>query len=759
MGRTRSKFLLIVFFVLLIVGCTTTKEVTIHFDSQGGESVEDIIVIVGETIESPTATRTGYTFEGWYTSSDQGVTLDEKWIFESDLINEEITLYANWVINQYTISFVTNGGTEVASITQDYDSDVSKPENPTKEEKEFYDWYIDQEFSTQYVFDKMPANDIILYAKWVGNQTLIVGAPDLSGNFMAGFGTNVYDHWVRELINGYNTYTTTPLGDVVLNETVVKTLTTSVDSGTGNKTYTFTLHEDLLWSDNEPLTAKDFVFSVLMQASKEWANVGATSIVGQSLYGYSEYNSSYQSADLRFKGVKLLGEYSFSLTIDGSKTPYYYETLYVSVIPYPMHVLAPEGTTIDSNSDGAKVGADNFSLLPVAAGISGYRYQPYVSAGPYKFVSFANQVVSLEKDENFKGNYLGKTPVIQNIVIKKVDQATNVDQVISGEIDLVTGVIESAKIFAASAAGSARTQYYSRNGYFLLAMQAHFGPTTDYKVRQAIAYLTDRQYVADASADGFGSYVYSEYSQSQWMYMESKDWIHANINKYTFSIGQANAALDLSAYKYESNGTTPFNSTLATSGSNYFRHNAAGERLIIRHFGINNEVTNSLRDKYEMNMQLAGIKYEITIGDYATLLDHYYYSYELDLADKKYHIFNLSTNFSVTFDPYYSWHSDWLGTWRNAHQLEDSIAHPAAPLLSGEKTLDELVVAMRRVSPGDTATYLALWREYQQRWNKLIPNVPLYSNQYYDVYDAELKGVETTPFWSWAAAINDMYFE
>lgn len=577
---------------------------------------------------------------------------------------------------------------------------------------------------------------------------------------MAGFGNSAYDVWVRDLIFSYGTYATTPLGEIVLNETVVKTVATATDTTTGDKTYTFVLHEDLLWSDDQPIKARDYVFGILMSASKEWVSAGASSSAGDSLVGYADYRAGTTSADVRFKGVKLLGDYSFSVTISGTKLPYYYETVYASFGPMPMHVLAPAGTSIDSNADGAKVGAGNFALLADVAKIGGYRYAPTVTSGPYKFVSFVNQVVTLVKNDNFKGNYAGKTPTIQNIIIKRVNQTLDVDLVISGEIDLVTGVIEGSKIQAAQAAASTATQYYSRNGYGLVAMQAHFGPTMDYKVRQAIAYLTDRQYVTDVVLDGYGSIVYSEYGLAQWMYVQSEDWVDANINKYAFSVTQANAALDQSAYKFEANGTTPFDASKATAGSNYFRHNAAGEQLVIRHFGTeNNEVTTSLQAKYEINMQLAGIKYDITIGDFATLLDHYYYSYELDLADKKYHIFNLATNFSVAYDPYYSWHSDWLGTWQNAHQLEDSPTNPAAPLATGEKTLDELTAALRTVEPGNTTAYLALWKEYQLRWNKLIPNVPLYSNQYYDVFDAKLKGVETTPFWNWAAQINDMYFE
>ena len=54
--------------------------------------------------------------------------------------------------------------------------------------------------------------------------------------------------------------------------------------------------------------------------------------------------------------------------------------------------------------------------------------------------------------------------------------------------------------------------------------------------------------------------------------------------------------------------------------------------------------------------------------------------------------------------------------------------------------------------------YAAWWRLYITRWNYLLPEVPLYSNEYYDLYNAQIKGVEeypTNPFWSPASALID----
>lgn len=54
--------------------------------------------------------------------------------------------------------------------------------------------------------------------------------------------------------------------------------------------------------------------------------------------------------------------------------------------------------------------------------------------------------------------------------------------------------------------------------------------------------------------------------------------------------------------------------------------------------------------------------------------------------------------------------------------------------------------------------YAAWWKLYMQRWNALLPEVPLYSNEYYDIYNAKIKGVEefqTNPYWDPASALID----
>jgi peptide/nickel transport system substrate-binding protein len=109
-----------------------------------------------------------------------------------------------------------------------------------------------------------------------GKGTVVIGTPAFSGNLIAGFGNSAYDVIVRDMIWGYSTYTTTIGGEIVLDTTAVKTVTTSLDDA-GNKTYTFELNTNLKWSDGTAITADDYVFGMLFAASPEWRAAGAVS--------------------------------------------------------------------------------------------------------------------------------------------------------------------------------------------------------------------------------------------------------------------------------------------------------------------------------------------------------------------------------------------------------------------------------------------------------------------------------------------------
>ncbi|HQC54438.1 MAG TPA: InlB B-repeat-containing protein [Clostridia bacterium] len=124
----------------------------------------------GNQIDVPIPSKEGCAFLGWYL--DGGVTkVYDKLGNVITMITSDTTLYANWLAGPTTITFHTNGGSPVGSITQNYNTPVTKPVDPTKEGHAFRGWFIAEDFSgVEYVFNKMPSTDLDLFAKWEINK-------------------------------------------------------------------------------------------------------------------------------------------------------------------------------------------------------------------------------------------------------------------------------------------------------------------------------------------------------------------------------------------------------------------------------------------------------------------------------------------------------------------------------------------------------------------------------------------------------------
>ena len=152
-----------------------TNKYTITFDTNGGSEIAPITQDYGTKITAPdNPTRKGYTFKGW-----------DKEIPET-MPAENITVKAQWEINQYTIAFDTNGGSEIAPITQDYGTEITAPDNPTRKGYTFKGW--DKEIPKT-----MPAENITITARWKDTEKP-------TGEIIIG--TNKWNEFLNELTFG-----------------------------------------------------------------------------------------------------------------------------------------------------------------------------------------------------------------------------------------------------------------------------------------------------------------------------------------------------------------------------------------------------------------------------------------------------------------------------------------------------------------------------------------------------------------------------
>ena len=573
-------------------------------------------------------------------------------------------------------------------------------------------------------------------------NTLIVGSPTLNGDFIDDFGNSSYDNWVKLLLMEYNgTMEVAGNGEIIENPMVVAGKEVSEDEA-GNKTYTWTIQEDLKWSDGSAITAQDYVAYVLWKASPEWAAAGAATDVGYYFLGYSAYVAGETQT---FAGVKLIDDYTFSVTIDAAQLPYYWESSLAGVSPIPFKAWAPE-LSIVSSDEGSAFEQDRETVAAAMNRVAqNERLAPTIGCGPFTFVSFENGNVTLKKNPYFKGDLDGNKPTLEYVVIQEVPGDTDVDMVISRDIDLVPANVEGSKIEAAKASDTTSLHSYLRYGYGMISIICNWGHTADPNVRWALAYLIDRNEVLNYCLGGYGGIVHGLYGYAEWAYQEVGDELEEMLTPFSLNVEKANELLDQTEWKYEADGVTPFDASKATADGSYMRYNDKGEKLTIRHMGTAGlETTDSIEISYAANAPLAGVDFTVTKSDFNALLNNYYYSYDLAEEDKLYSTFNMGNTFGNPNDPYTSWHSDFYGTWQNACQVNDP-------------ELDELIMKLRGTEPGDEEAFLQNWLAFQVRWQQLLPQIPLYSNEYFEIFDYAVKGLNTSPFHEWPYEICNIY--
>ena len=166
----------------------TPHTFTVTFDSTGGSVMitKTMDVTYGEPLgDMPVPRREGYFFLGWYDAMVGGKCYgdnDGNGTSQYDK-TENCTLYAQWKINQYTITFDTAGGSKIDSITQDYGTTITTPANPTRKGYTFMGW-------DKKIPETMPAENITVTARWKDSEKP-TGEIKISENSWKSFLNNI----------------------------------------------------------------------------------------------------------------------------------------------------------------------------------------------------------------------------------------------------------------------------------------------------------------------------------------------------------------------------------------------------------------------------------------------------------------------------------------------------------------------------------------------------------------------------------------
>ena len=147
---------------------------TVTFNANGGSVTPSTRTVTsGSAIGTlPVPTRSGYTFDGWYTSSSGGAKISL-----STVITSNVTYYAHWVVIQYTVTFNANGGSvSTSTYTVSYGSAVGTLPTPTRSGYTFDGWYTSSSGGTKISSSTIVTGGVTYYAHWIAIYTVTFNA-------------------------------------------------------------------------------------------------------------------------------------------------------------------------------------------------------------------------------------------------------------------------------------------------------------------------------------------------------------------------------------------------------------------------------------------------------------------------------------------------------------------------------------------------------------------------------------------------------
>lgn len=573
-------------------------------------------------------------------------------------------------------------------------------------------------------------------------QLVIGTTTDLEQDFYDPiFNNSATNYKVTGLLHGYGTVGTNKDGEWMADPTVVADLQ-SVENEDGTKTHTVKLKEGLLWSDGTPVTAKDYVFAALLESSPEMMGVDNYAATNYTFIdGWDEFNSG---ATKNLKGLHLVDDLTYSITVAADELPYHYDLAYASITPRPLAVIAPGCDVVDSEEGASITGEFTTDLLleTINNTDTGYRYNPQVTCGPYKLESYdaSSRQGTFVVNDKYAGDINGIKPSIQKVIIKTVTADTEINELQAGTVDLLFQVSGGTSIEAGLDlvdAGTAEKNTFFRYGYGKIQFDCSQFPTDSEKVRQAVAYCLDRNEFARQYSGGYATIVHAEYGLSQWEYQESKDWIDQNLNTYEKNIETAKQLLAEDGWTLNSSGGEYKDG----DGTRYKKVDGELKPLVIQWCNTEkNPVSELLSTMLPEAMAEAGMELQATTTDFPTLtnaIDH--------AGETIYNMYNLATGFSLQHSPwyYYSMDEQYLGS-LNQNWIQD-------------QELADAALALKSIPGDDKEAWLTAWQNYQKVWNEKMPNIPLYSDEYHDFFNPKLQGWEATAVWDWPSALVEAW--
>lgn len=539
-------------------------------------------------------------------------------------------------------------------------------------------------------------------------STVTVGANELTGTFSPIYYSSSYDGYAVDLV--YN-----KLMDYDINNQLQPSLATKADVSPDGKSVTFHLRKDVKFSDGKPFTAKDveFTFKAVSDPSYDGRYAGAT----KYLEGYDTYNKKGNTTEPAFPGIKVIDDYTIKFT------------------------------TATARNDSLTSFATSFAILSYDQFKDSYKYgntKPIkdamskpIGTGPYALQKWeAGTGASFKKNKDYWGDGFK----IENVVIKPTKMTTEFEELKSGNIDILPQSIEPKKIGPASQNEKLKLNHYPRGGAGYITYNAGNGATSDKAVRQALTYAFDRQSFVNSfyeckdckNLDGVKIGYVPTTQQNPLSPMG--DIVTGakkveGLETYPYNMDKAKKILDDAGWKVGSDG----------------KRSKDGKKLEIKILSMpDHDILANLVPmwKKEWGEQL-GADVKVATVDFNTILD----KISSDKNADEWSVFFLGTSYvtngmtdiATTFDSSY------------AKDGNDNYSRLKDPTLDG--LLDKALTNM------DAKTQTQSWIDVAKRVNDDAAVIPIYGNEYFDIYNKRITNLKTGPLYPWTKALKDATIE
>lgn len=419
-----------------------------------------------------------------------------------------------------------------------------------------------------------PADAIVAAKVKAGekNSVILGSATELSGAFRnsswgkSSPGSSDLD--IENLTSGYATVQTDKTGAYIWNMKALAEEPVKKVNEDGTLTYTIKIKNNLKFSDGSAITAKNYIAGTLSNSTAVGVEAGGSGNGGMTLVGFDGfkvYDGTNNGKDVTvgegekaktykatkyFEGIKLIDDYTFSVTFTADYASYYFSMAYAAFSPSPLALYLGDGDIV-TDKDGncglndkyyAKSKKDGKDVYTVAGQIvENMKWDsklPY--SGPYVVSNYdaSTLVATLTLNPNYPGDDARGKASIETITYVKVVDETQMDQFKSGQVDIIAGITGDKETKAALEVVAANPEkyaetHYDRAGYGKLGFRSDFGPTGFVEVRQAIIHTINRNEFAQTFTGGYGSVVHGPYYEGYSAYQAVKDEI--KLNHYTYS--------------------------------------------------------------------------------------------------------------------------------------------------------------------------------------------------------------------------------